>query len=135
MDVKALEIPAVSFAGAAFGLTASEFISEFIARVSGQTEWMKFGVKAVTKIALSLIFYGVASKVSGMGSLAAELACYTTLGSIVLDFLMVLTAGGVTGMAEQAAVFVRGSVKGAEGITAELRRAEELAATGMESRT
>ena len=134
MDVKALEIPTVSFAGAAFGLTASEFISEFIARVSGQTAWMKFGVKAVTKIALGLIFYGVASKVSGMGSLAAELACYTTLGSIVLDFLMALTAGGVTGMAEQAAVFARGTVKGSAGVTAELRRAE-AAAVGMESRT
>lgn len=128
MNTKDLEIPTVSFAGAAFGLTTSEFISEFIARVSGQTAWMKFGVKAVTKIALALVFYGVASKVSGMLSLGAELACYGTLGSIVLDFLMALTAGGITGMAEQTAVFARGAVKGSTKITAELQRAEEQAA-------
>jgi len=118
------KIPAASVAGAAFGLSVSEFISEFVARVSGQTGWYKFGVKMGIKSLLAAIFYGVASRVSGLWSLAFEIATYGTLGSMVPDLLMAVVPGGLIGWAEKAAVVVRGATRSSGDITKELAEIE-----------
>jgi len=120
------KIPAASVTGAAFGLSVSEFISEFVARASGQTGWKKFGVKLGVKSLLALIFYGVAARVSGLWSLGFEIATYGTLGSIVPDFFMAWNPGGLIGWAEKAAVVVRGAARGAPEITKELAAIEEM---------
>ncbi len=119
-----VKLPAISVAGAAFGLTASEFISEFVARATGQTGWKKFGVKFGIKGLLALIFYGIATRVSGLWSLGFEVATYGTLGSIVPDFFMAWNPGGLIGWAEKAAVKVRGASRGASEITRELAEIE-----------
>lgn len=120
-----IKIPAASVGGAAFGLSVSEFISEFVARASGQTGWTKFGVKLGVKSLIALIFYGIAAKVSGLWSLGFEIATYGTLGSIVPDFFMAWNPGGLIGWAEKAAVVVRGATRGAPEISRELAAIEQ----------
>ena len=114
------KLPIVSSAGAAFGLTASEFISEFVARSTGQTGWKKFGVKLGVKTLLAVIFYSIASRVSGMWSLAFEIATYGTLGSVVPDFFMAWNPGGIIGWAEKSAVVARSLASGSKNIQAEM---------------
>jgi len=122
------KLPAVSMAGAAFGLSVSEFVSEFVARASGQTGWKKFGVKVGIKSLLALIFYGIATRVSGLWSLGFEIATYGTLGSMLPDFFMAWNPGGLIGWAEKAAVVVRGAARKSPEITKELAEIEsELA--------
>jgi len=124
MELKEFEIPTVSFIGTAFGLTVSEFISEFVARLSGYTAWMKFGVKAAMKALIAVTLYGLAGRASGMWSLGLELATYGTLGSVVLDFFMAWNPGGIIGWAEQAAVAVRGASRSTQEIAQELAKIE-----------
>ena len=119
------KLPAVSVTGAAFGLSVSEFISEFVARASGQTGWRKFGVKLGIKSLLALIFYGIATRVSGLWSLGFEIATYGALGSVVPDFFMAWNPGGLIGWAEKAAVVVRGAAKSKTEITQELALIEQ----------
>jgi len=111
-------------AGAAFGLSVSEFVSEFVARASGQTGWKKFGVKLGIKSLLALIFYGIATRVSGLWSLGFEIATYGTLGSMLPDFFMAWNPGGIIGWAEKAAVVVRGAARKSPEITKELAEIE-----------
>ena len=118
------KLPAVSVAGAAFGLTVSEFISEFVARATGQTGWKKFGVKFGVKTLLALIFYGVASRVGGMWSLLFEIATYGTAGSIVPDFFMAWNPGGIIGWAEKAAVVMRGATRSKSEVISNLAEIE-----------
>lgn len=120
-----MKLPTVSVTGAAFGLSVSEFISEFVARSTGQTGWKKFGVKLGIKSLLALIFYGIATRVSGLWSLGFEIATYGALGSVVPDFFMAWNPGGLIGWAEKAAVVVRGAAKGSDEITQELAAIEE----------
>ena len=115
----------MSVTGAAFGLSVSEFISEFVARASGQTGWKKFGVKLGVKSLLALIFYGIATRVSGLWSLGFEIATYGALGSVVPDLFMAWNPGGLIGWAEKAAVVVRGAARGKTDITRELAAIEE----------
>lgn len=119
-----IKIPAASMTGAAFGLSVSEFISEFVARAAGQTGWRKFGVKMGVKSLLALIFYGIAARVTGLWSLGFEIATYGALGSIAFDFAMAVAPGGLIGWAEKAAVVVRGAARGAPEITRELAEIE-----------
>ena len=129
------KLPAVSATGAAFGLTVSEFVSEFVARAAGQTGWKKFGVKLGVKTLLAAIFYGIASRVSGMWSLGFEIATYGTLGSVVPDFFMAWNPGGIIGWAEKAAVIARGALKGKSEIQRELSAIESGGAPTMRTRT
>jgi len=118
------KLPLVSSAGAAFGLTISEFVSEFVARSTGQTGWQKFGVKVGVKTLLAVIFYSLASRMSGMWSLAMEIATYGTLGSVVPDFFMAWNPGGVIGWAEKSAVVARSMATGSTNILAEMSAVE-----------
>jgi len=124
------KIPAASMAGAAFGLSVSEFISEFVARASGQTGWYKFGVKVGVKSLLALIFYGIAARVGGLWSLGFEIATYGTVGSLIPDLVMAWNPGGLIGLAEKAAVVVRGASRGAPEITKELAEIESQMIVG-----
>ena len=128
------KIPAASVSGAAFGLSVSEFVSEFVARASGQTGWAKFGVKAGVKGLLALAFYGIASKVSGLWSLLFEVGTYGALGSIIPDFFMAWNPGGLIGWAEKFAVTVRGAARKTPEITRELAAIEAGVPTTVRSR-
>lgn len=120
------EVIAVSIGGAAFGLTTGEFISEFVARVSGQTGWAKFGVKAAVKAVLGFIWYTIASRLANpMYSLLFEISAYSTWGSIVPDFVMAWNPGGIVGYAEGAAVAVRGAAKTSMKLTEKLGEIEQ----------
>ena len=119
-----LRIPATSGLGVAFGLTTSEFLAEFVARATGQVKWAKVGVKALVKLFVGMIFYGVANKVSGLWSLGFELATYGSVGSIVPDVIFQVYPGGVVGVAEKAAVKARSFLKGAKLIETELTKYE-----------
>ena len=129
------KLPLVSVTGAAFGLTASEFISEFVARATGQTGWKKFGVKFGVKALLAVIFYGIASRVGGVWSLMFEIATYGALGSTVPDFFMAWNPGGIIGWAEKAAVIARGATRGKSEVVRELAMIEQGASVYNGSRT
>ena len=128
VEAEDFKIPAVSGTGVAFGYTVADFLAEFTARVTGQVAWYKVGVKALIKLLVGLIFYGIASRVSGLWSLGFELATYGSIGSIAPDVAWALAPGGIPGWAERAAVKVRAGMKGAKTIEEEFKRVEEEAA-------
>lgn len=115
------EIPATSFAGVATGLSVGEFISEFVARVTGQTGWAKFGIKAGLKGLLGLLAYMGSGRVAGNWGLFLEVASYGSFGSIVPDLIFQLVPGGIIGVAETAAVSMR-----ARGVKTAAERMEEF---------
>ncbi len=119
-----LRIPATSGVGVAFGLTTAEFLAEFAARATGQVKWAKVGVKALIKLIVGVIFYGIANKVGGLWSLGFELATYGSVGSIVPDVVFQIYPGGVTGVADKAAMRARAFMKGVKDIESELTRFE-----------
>jgi len=129
MRVKDLGIPATATAGTAFGLTISEFVSEYVARVTGQTGWAKIGVKGGIKAAFGLIFYGVAQAIpEGLGSLFLEMASYVSFGSIVPDVLFYWNPGGLIGAAEKLAAAARGAAKKSAIIQKELMKIDQTGA-------
>lgn len=136
MDIKDLGIPASAVGGSAFGLTVAEFISEYVARVTGQTGWTKIGVKGGIKAAFGLIFYGVAQALpEGLGSLFLEMASYVSFGSIVPDVLFYWNPGGLIGAAEKLAASARSAAKKSEYIQKELERIDETGAPMIQTRT
>jgi len=119
------EIPITGVLGAGTGAAAGEFVSETIARASGQTGWRRFGIKAALKAGLGVVFYGISSRLSGMPSLFMEIAGYGSAGSIIADLIYQIYPGGLWGLAESAAVSLRTAVMGAPRIRAEIERLEE----------
>ena len=119
-----LRIPATSGLGVAFGLSTSEFLAEFVARSTGQVAWNKVGVKALIKLLVGVVFYGIANKVTGLWSLGFELATYGSVGSIVPDVIFQVYPGGVVGVAEKAAVKARAFLTGVKAIESELTKYE-----------
>lgn len=124
-ELEKLRIPATSSVGVAFGLTVAEFLAEFTARVSGQVQWKKVGVKALIKLIVGLIFYGIANKVGGLWSLGFELATYGSVGSIVPDVIFQIYPGGVTGVADKAAMKARVAFKGGNDISSKMTEYEK----------
>ncbi len=95
--------------GVATGLLANEFFAEWAARVSGQVEWGKVGVKAVVKLLLMAGFLGLSARVTGaLTKLYLKVAGFTTGGTILWDIFMQLYPGGIWGAAEAAAIMARG---------------------------
>jgi len=111
--------------GAGTGIGLSEFISEFVTRAAGLVDAAKFGVKALVKGLFGGLFYGLSARFLGLKSLFFEVAAYGSWGSILIDLIALIWAGGVTGLAEDAAVAVRARVIGIEKIAEELTVGEE----------
>jgi len=98
----------------ATGLSISfaEFMSEYIARVAGVTEWRKFFTKAFVKTLIGGGFLYLAGKVKDAGlAFTLQLAGYSPIGTIVWDFINTLYPGGIWGVAEAAALKTRGGAK------------------------
>ena len=120
-----LKIPAAATVGTAFGLTVSEFISEYVARVTGQIGWTKIGVKGGIKAGFGLLFYGIGQMLpEGLGSLVLEMACYTSFGSIIPDVLFYWNPGGLIGAAEKLAAAARGAARKSDIIKKELAKVD-----------
>jgi len=100
-------VPVTSTLGVGTGLTISEFISEFAARVTGQAGWRKLGLKGGIKFTLGMLFYAISLRIAGIASLFLEVMGYSAWGSWMIDWLYLAVPGGVWGAAEAAAAAVR----------------------------
>ena len=114
MAVASYKVPAAGLIGAGAGMSVAEFISEFVARVTGQVKWAKVGVKGVVKGLLGVLFFFASTKLPGLWSLGMEISSYGAFGSIIPDVIFAVYPGGVVGLSETAAVSVRAMMAGAE---------------------
>jgi len=109
VEKRRIEDHAKIVVGTGLSISFTEFMSEYIARVAGVTEWKKFFTKAVVKTAIGGGFLYLAGKVREAGlAFILQLAGYAPMGTIVWDFINTLYPGGLWGMAEAAALKTRG---------------------------
>lgn len=113
--------------GAGAGIALPTLAAEFTVRATGQKGWAGCGVKAGVKAVLGLVFYGISSRLPGIGTLFAEIFAYTCWGSILMDVVQAAYPGGVVGLAEDAAVSARVFVAGGRGVARELGELERMA--------
>jgi len=111
-------------AGAGFGLITSELVSEFTARALGATGTAKLGVKAIMKILIGGIFLGLISFVPAGWGIFFLVAAWSGMGSILIDVINAMYAGGILRIAEVGATRVRGAVLGMEAVKRELESLE-----------
>ena len=131
MELKTLRIPMAGVVGSGVGFATGELTAETIARATGQTGWAKVGVKGIIKGLICGAFYGLSLRLPGLWSLGAEIAGYSSLGSIFFDLFYQLFPGGIWGLAENFAVSLRTWSAGVEYIKAELSALEK--ASGEEA--
>jgi len=132
MRTDELGLPLTAVTGSAFGLTVAEFISEYVARVTGQTGWTKIGVKGGIKAGFGLLFYGIGTMFpSGLKSLFCEMASYVSFGSIIPDVLFYWNPGGLIGAAEKLAAAARVASKKSDIINKELAKIDGAGAPSI----
>ena len=100
-------VPLVGIAGAGSGMTLGVFVGEVVTRITGQTGWAKFGIKAIVKGLLTGALYLISARFSGLLSFGVEVASYGVAGSLIPDLFEVALPGGILGLAEGTAVAVR----------------------------
>lgn len=130
MDAK-VKIPIVAVAGAGSGISLGIFIGEVVARLTGQTGWYRFGVKAIVKMALFFVLHMISRKFEGLGSFGLEVASYGMAGSIIPDAFEAAFVGGLPGLAELVAVSARTSTVRVERFVPTERMAQGIAAGGL----
>ena len=129
VEKRRIEDHAKIVVGTGLSISFAEFMSEYIARVAGVTEWRKFFTKAFIKTLIGGGFLYLAGKVKEAGlAFVLQLTGYAPMGTIVWDFINTLYPGGLWGLAEAAALKTRGG--GAPAMEAR-RMAEPVTATAQ----
>lgn len=105
-------VPVVGLVGTGSGISLGVFISEVVARSTGQTGWAKFGLKALVKGLLFGALFLVSGRLGGLWSFGVELASYGVVGSVIPDAFEAAMAGGLIGAAEAVASTIRTSAVG-----------------------
>ena len=100
-------VPVIGVVGAGTGMTLGVFVGEVVTRITGQTGWAKFGIKALVKGLLTAGLYLVSSRLGGLLSFGVEVASYSVAGSLIPDVFEVALPGGILGISEGIAVAVR----------------------------
>lgn len=120
-------VPLTGMAGAGVGLVITELPAEITTRVTGLTGYAKAGAKTLVKgvvgsllFALSL-YAGVRHPTLALGSLSGAFAGW---GSIFVDWITALYPGGIPGLAERIAGFLRVYSMGAQRVTPTMARLE-----------
>jgi len=116
--------------GVGIGACSGELVGETAARVSGQTGWLKVGVKAAVKALIFGVFTVESNKTSGVVSLITEIAGYGSLGSIFNDIFYAAFPGGIWGLAGQMAMSITGYSRA--GVTSTVSRVEAQAPIPVE---
>ncbi|MEM4976252.1 MAG: hypothetical protein QXT64_02890 [Desulfurococcaceae archaeon] len=123
---KDLKVKATGAAGVGTGAALGEFVSEFGTRAAGLTGNAKLGVKAIVKALVGAIAWFVSERTGGMWSFFAETMAYGSWGSILLDLIARAYPGGVPGLAETAALRLRGVAVTARAVAARMEVAPKV---------
>jgi len=119
----------VGGAGGAAGVAFSEFVSEFVSKYFELTGTKRLAVKGVIKVIFGIIFWLIAGRLTGLGSLFFEIASYGSFASIALDIVDYFVPGGATGAAVATAVSMKGVPARAVAEIIERPRSEAVSVT------
>lgn len=122
-----MKVAVVGAVSAGVGISLGTFISEAVTRLTGQTGWAKFGIKALVKVMVSVLLYTISGKLSGLLSFGLEIASYGMAGSIIPDVFDAAIPGGLVGGAETVAVSIRAMGRQVPTTQAGQKAAEEKA--------
>lgn len=121
--------PLTGALGAGTGLVVAELPAEYAVRVTGQTGYVRAGVKTLVKVAVGAILLGISGATrSPMWSLFAKVGAFAGMGSSLLDWIAAYYPGGIQGIAGALAVTTRTWTVGATRVAAEIARAPPIAA-------